>query len=100
MMRRAPSPECEKVQGPCFTAGNLCIDDRLFPALCRGQMEELPSEWYQEVFNRDGLSFSSDFQHLLGMNTCKKNAKQKVCIYSVIIQISKSLEVLKINKKI
>ena len=77
MMRRAPSPECEKVQGPCFTAGSLCINDCLFPALYREQMEELPSEWYQEVFNRDGLSLSSDFQHLLGMNTCQKMQNRK-----------------------
>ena len=29
MIRRAPSPEREKVQGSCFIAGSLCIDDCL-----------------------------------------------------------------------
>ena len=100
MMRRAPSPEREKVQGPCFTAGSLRIDDRLFPVLCRGQMGELQSEWYQKVLIRDGLFFLSDYQHLLGMNTCQrmqtknclfrlyKNEERKKYIYNVPICIS------------
>ena len=81
MMRQAPSPEREKVQGPCFTAGSLCIDDRLFPALCRGQREELPSEWYQEGLIREGLSFLSDYQHFLGMNTCQR-IQNRNCVFT------------------
>ena len=80
MMRRAPSPEREKVQGPCFTAGSLRIDDRLFPALCRGQMGELPSEWCQEVLIRDGLSFLSEDRHPLGVNTCQR-MQTKNCVF-------------------
>ena len=80
MMRRAPSPEREKVQGPCFTVGSLRIDDRLFPALCRGQMGELPSEWCQEVLIRDGLSFLSEDRHPLGVNTCQR-MQTKNCVF-------------------